>query len=133
MYLIFKVQYRYHSHTMTFIGSIAYYQFFLPKRYKIVSIISNHRPVCDGLKHMSHQTISPPTRNTKIGHTIVKCMYYMIYNDATLLHQKHDEIKKVYGKNRPILTIIKVWRQCLQVKHRYYQTCLIIVFQKSVA
>ena len=44
-------------------------------------------------------------------------MYYMIYNDATLLHQKHDEIEKVYGKNRPIFTIIKLWRQCLQVKH----------------
>ena len=40
----------------------------------------------------------------------------MIYNDATLVHQKHDEIKNVYEKNRPILTVIKVWRQCLQVK-----------------
>ena len=44
-------------------------------------------------------------------------MYFMIYNDATLLQQNNDDIKKVYEKNRLILTVIKVWRQCLQVKH----------------
>ena len=43
-------------------------------------------------------------------------MYHKIYNDATLLHQKNDDIKKVYEKNRPILTVINVLRQCLQVK-----------------
>ena len=46
----------------------------------------------------------------------IKLIYYMIYNDATLLHQKLMILKKFMKKNQPILTVINVWRQCLQVK-----------------
>ena len=42
-------------------------------------------------------------------------MYYMIRNNAFLLRQTNDGFKKNYEKNRPILTVINVWRQCLQV------------------
>ena len=31
-------------------------------------------------------------------------MYYMVDNDATLLHQTNDDINKVYQKNRPTMT-----------------------------
>ena len=40
----------------------------------------------------------------------------MVNDDATLLHQTNDDINKVDQKDRPILTVFNVWRQCLHVK-----------------
>ena len=34
----------------------------------------------------------------------MKLMYYMVNNDATLLHQTNEDIDKVYHKNRPTMT-----------------------------
>ena len=44
-------------------------------------------------------------------------MYHMIHINPTLLHQTNDDTKNVCEKNRSILTVINVWRQCIQVKH----------------
>ena len=34
----------------------------------------------------------------------IKCMYCIVNNDATLLHQTNDDINKVYQRNRPTMT-----------------------------
>ena len=43
-------------------------------------------------------------------------MYYVVNNDATLLHQLNGDIKKAYQKNRPIFIVFNVWKQCSHVK-----------------
>ena len=43
-------------------------------------------------------------------------MYRVVHNNATLLHQINGDINKVYQKNRPIFTVINVWKQCSHVK-----------------
>ena len=43
-------------------------------------------------------------------------MYYVIHYDPTLLYQTNEDNNKVYEKNRPIFTIINVWRKYLPVK-----------------
>ena len=43
-------------------------------------------------------------------------MDYIIHNVATILHQMNEDTNKVYQENRPTVTPINVWRQCLQVQ-----------------
>ena len=43
-------------------------------------------------------------------------MYFVINNDATLLHQINGDVNKVYQKNRLIFTVINVWKQWSHVK-----------------
>ena len=38
-------------------------------------------------------------------------MEYMIHNVAALLHKMNDNVNKVCQKNRPIFTVINVWKQ----------------------
>ena len=45
----------------------------------------------------------------------IKLMYYVTHDNPTLLHPTNDDNNKVYEKNWPILTVINVWGQCLQV------------------
>ena len=46
----------------------------------------------------------------------IQIMYYIIHYDPTLLHQTNKDNNKVYEKNRPIFTVINVWRKYLQDK-----------------
>ena len=46
----------------------------------------------------------------------MKLMYYVVNNDATLLHQLNGDINKVYQKNQPIFTVFNVWKQYSHVK-----------------
>ena len=43
-------------------------------------------------------------------------MEHVIHNVAALLHKMNDDINKVCQKNRPIFTVINVWKQCSHVK-----------------
>ena len=63
----------------------------------------------------------------------ITLMYYMVDNDATLLHQTNDDINKVYQKNRPTMTpndisdnvykLNELYSPCLLQKTNYLLKC----------
>ena len=50
-------------------------------------------------------------------------MYFMVNNDATLLHQTNDDINKAYQRNQLTMIANNILRQRLQVECIIFPMC----------